>query len=231
MSGVQIPAGAISGASIGGTPAAGISVGATKVWPTAAVTFDAVGQGDTLSSTGTGNSLTWTHTATAGSYVLCTIAAKDTYTTAGIASVTYGGVGMTPLLSSASDITTAGSSIFSTYYLQTPLTGPRSVVVGFSGAYGGYVANSVSYLGVSSVTATHGGPSGNATYPLSPTSGQATLLALYSNQNPAPSGGNLRYNAGVSAFTGSVDLALVDSFNPTTVTATQVYGYQVVTLS
>lgn len=127
-----------SGATLaitGGTPTI------TVVAPS--VTFDAVGAGSAVNSV---TSLSWSHTATAGAYVIVDVVVFHNRTISGI---TYGGSAMT-LLGTQNVNNDVNSGVQWKYGRASVAGGAQTVSITFSSSTNA-AGNSLSYTGVSSV--------------------------------------------------------------------------------
>ena len=111
---------------------------------TSAVAFDTTGTGFTSNGTA---SASWSHNATAGSYVVAQIFAQPT-----VATVFYGATPMVRL-GGATVSTGFGNLLF---YGLAGVSGPAEVAVTWGVGARDVVCNSVSYTGVGSVSATQG---------------------------------------------------------------------------
>ncbi len=94
------------------------------------------------SGTNNGSSLTWSHTNTAGDFMVVTVTTKDK----SISSVTYNGVGLTQ-----AGTITSNSMRVALFYLVAPATGAHNVVVTASGSTE-IDAGAETYIGVDQAT-------------------------------------------------------------------------------
>jgi hypothetical protein len=183
--------------------------------------FDATGVGET-SVGGASSSFSFSHTATAGAYVLLAFVNASNEAPS---NILYGGSAMSSLGSVANNNVAADGSLY--LYGLAGVTGGAKTVSGSFAAATNYAANTVSYLHVASVGAvvTQSGSSaspstGSTTCP----AGQMIVAAIGSAQEPlTPTGGTLRFN-GSSGFTAFTSLAISDASATTTFSATMTSG-------
>lgn len=162
-----------------------------------AVAFDAVGAGQSTGSS-TSTSLTWSHTAAAGAYVVVFISI-DGNTTA--SSVKYGSITMTDLGSVLWNNSAVQGRTYM-YGLASVASGAQTVTVTLAAAEWA-VANSVSYTNVTSVgtPSTIFGTTSSMSQALTCSSGQMLVHAFgFAETVSSPSGGTTRYNAGTGGF-------------------------------
>lgn len=174
--------------------------------------YDATGAGNAVSAT----SMTWSHNATAGAYVVVAISVYGNFS---INSVLYNGVLMYQLPSSLFNNTGTDGCVFM-FGLNNVPGGSKTVTVNLSGSTFAS-GNSVSYTGVGSVTGLFS-PFGTTL----PT--QAILAGSYSRvvqvfgwqsstTQPATTGGTNRAIQGYSSSPNFLaDLTINDSVGPTT---------------
>lgn len=153
------------------------------------VAYDATGAG----STGTASSGTWSHTATAGAYVLVFV---TTTTSVTVSSVTYGASAMS-VLGSVNLNNVLSNGVLTLLGLASAPSGAQTVTVNMSAAHS-YSANSVSYLNVGSVgaAATAFGSGGTASMTVSDSSGQMIVCGLGDHAFTSVAGGTQRYLTG-----------------------------------
>ena len=181
------------------------------------VAFDAVGAGNT----GTTTSLSWTHTATAGAYVVVGVATAGDVTL----TATYGGAAMSSLGRQYGNNTPGGVTEF--FGLNTVAGGAKTVAATLSTATYG-CANSVSYLNVGSVSApTYSFGSGQNLSISATCSANQKIVAGLAGNNTAVTLGSLA--GGVNRFSvnsgGAAALAVSDADVNTTFTAFNSSGF------
>jgi hypothetical protein len=161
--------------------------------------FDAVGAGLIATSFSTTGS--WSHTATAGAYVFAFIADTNSSEGAGVtpSSVKYGSTSMTSLASGISD---GQGGEFFVYGLANVAGGAQTVTV-TTGSSALFVANSISFTGVTSV----GTPAtvNSTSQSVSLGSGKLIVQAFEDVVNDglsSPTGGTLRSTVKTGSFVG-----------------------------
>lgn len=181
----------------GGTPTVTVS---TPIPP-----FDAVGAGNTAFS----NTLSWSHTATAGA---CVIVAVMSFGSATITGVTYGGVAMTSLGNRRGN-NTAGQGTLYLWRLNSVSGGAQTVTAtlsGFENARG----NSVSYTGVTTIGTIQVASGQGTSWSQTTTDAGRVVQAFGAGGGPtlsSPTGGTNRYL--VSSTGGSMSIS--DAAAPT----------------
>lgn len=190
------------------------------------VAYDATGTGGIGSNSGA--SISWSHTAANGAYVLVAVE-SETNASDPITGVTYGGVAMTNLSAIYNDNVSADGQL-TLWGLANVVGGISTVTMTFP-VSSFYVGNSVSYTGVGTVgspsTAYGGGTSGLSQTLTGASSGGVLFCALGSSgryyTSGSITGGTLRYaNTGT---TSRPALAIQDS------TATGSITFQATTFS
>lgn len=195
-----------------------------------AVTYDTIGAGKNGAAIISATTMSWTHSATSGAYVIVDVVSDRT----GFTGVTYGGAAMTQAGITASMSWVYSGTTYNGYLTRYVLTGAPSgsqtVLVTFSASTGWAVGNSLSYLGVggastSVLSVVTGTNSAFSTGSLSiPTNGLAvaSIGALGAASNPTSfgslSGGTNRYNYGAN-FAAALEVSDSGS-SPTTFNAT-----------
>lgn len=169
--------------------------------------WDATGAGAGGNNT---TSLTWSHTATAGAYVVVAVNVFNDHAT----SVTYGGVAMTPIGAGVS-----GDFTFLRLYGLAGVAGGAKTVLVSMPFVSAAAANSVSYTGVATVGTVQAIASGQPVdCPLG-----ATIVAAFGSDGNAftsTTGGTNRWNfnpgiVGISAPTSISDSTVGDIFTVT----------------
>jgi hypothetical protein len=186
----------LNASTTGAIPTATAKIGLTPMtlietfqYDSTSIAFDAVGTGANAS----GASITWSHTAASGAYVIAAIeVAVGTPT-----SVTYGGVAMTLLKTQTANNNSSNGALW-VYGLASPPTGVQSVIASLP-AGNAASGNSVSYLGVASVGTIPTPVFGNGT---SPSEGPITCPA---NGMIVQAFGNNGTSTGFSSPTGGTN--------------------------
>jgi hypothetical protein len=176
------------------------------------VLFDAVGAGKS-SGVSFVTSISWSHTATAGAYVVVAALIGGSGTT----TATYGGTAMT-LLGSIGSNNVPGNGVTYLFGLASAPSGAQTVLVSFPSQNA--VGNSVSYKNVASVgtPATAFGASTSHSQAMTCTTGQVIIHAYGSFYTfTSPAGGTSRYSGGTNSDEG---LLIQDATASATFTAT-----------
>lgn len=205
MAGLLIGTTAAKKVFIGTTAVNKVYLGSNQIWQDVIpVAYDAVGAGST---TGVATSISWSHTAHAGAYVLAAFCVSTFGAT--LSGVTYGGSSMS--LIGSQNMGAQNDKLFIYGLANAP--GGAQTVSATSSASTFMNGCSVSYLHVSSVGSVSGvsgssaSPSQSAVRPVSGMVFQA--FGAYNAFITASSGGTQRYNA--IAGSGYVALAIQDS--------------------
>ncbi|QKO02404.1 minor tail protein [Mycobacterium phage DroogsArmy] len=146
----------VSKVYVGSTVAQKVYLGTTEVWSNSLpVVFDAVAAGANSNL----GAFTFTHTATAGSYVIVDVVI-DRWDV-GVSSVTYGGVAMT-LLGQSYPANNVNTGQLYRFGLANAPGGAQTVSVNRGFTFGSWItATAISYRNVGSVGATVGAGAGN----------------------------------------------------------------------
>ena len=179
--------------------------------------FDAIGTG----SSGTSATQSWTHTATAGAYVLVAIQTRDA--TPSVSSITYDGNVMTLL----GAVDSGGDTVRPLYlYGRANVAGgAKTVAVTMAGTQDSVSCQSVSYTGVNSVSAatTTSGTGTSQSQAVTVGAGQRAVQVFgFVNSTTgtgtvSPSGGTNRY---AGSAVNTTKLSISDATASTTFTAT-----------
>lgn len=221
--GLEIGATDATAVYVGTTPAAAVYLGSVRVWPTAVpIAYDTVGSAYASGNTA---SPTWSHTSTAGDYIIVdmTTSANATAT-----SCTYGGVTMT-LLATVSLNNNAGNGKLFRWGLANALGGARTVAPRVSA--GGFVtANSTSYQNVlnAPVTTTNFG-SGATMSKAETCSPDQMIVGAFGAFNGGGETAPTSINGGTSRYVGvnlNTALAVITATTSSTLSASTGIGSQ-----